>query len=107
MKKITTRNRTSDRRSTIFEFDPAHAGFSHFGVATLCRCSQHGVMWGRLGLNGVETGGRGYPSPEMAEDLGREVEEVLLFSLSVRWFPTFWEADKRMKIGGKMARTRR
>jgi len=28
--------------------------------ATLSRCFQHGVIWGRLGSNGVETGGRGW-----------------------------------------------
>lgn len=30
-------------------------------VVTHCRCSQHRVEWGRLGSNGVETGGRGTP----------------------------------------------
>ena len=28
-------------------------------AVTLCRCSQHGVIWGRLGSTGVEIGGRG------------------------------------------------
>jgi hypothetical protein len=35
------------------------AGTAEFFFVTLCRCSQHRVEWGRLGSNGVETGGRG------------------------------------------------
>jgi len=43
--------------------------------------SQHGVMWGRLGSNGVETGGGGTPSPLKVQAEGRKA--VLLEPLEL------------------------
>jgi hypothetical protein len=49
-------------------FTRLEAGFLHFGIATLCRCSQHGVIWGRMGSNGVKPGegwgGRALSAPD-------------------------------------------
>ncbi len=36
---------------------PAEAGFLHFRVVTLCRCSQPGIGVGHLGINWDETWG--------------------------------------------------
>jgi hypothetical protein len=44
--------------------------------------SQHGVMWGRLGSNGVETGGGGIPSRLKVQVEGRKAVLLELLELS-------------------------
>ena len=88
-------------RSTIFDFDPAHAGFSHFRVTTLSRCSQHGVIWGRLGSNGVEIGGRVPPPPKSAGKFGRKLTKSFCL-LAGAMAHRFLGVEKTHKIEAKM-----
>jgi hypothetical protein len=58
--------------------NPAAAGSSCFWAVTLCITSQHGVIWGRVESNGVETGGRGGRRSRPHQVIGSSGDRVIV-----------------------------
>jgi hypothetical protein len=87
--------------STIFDFDPAYAGFPHFGVATLSRCSQPWITLGDLGWNWVYIGGRGTPLPKSAGKFGRKLTKSFCL-LAGAMAHKLLGAEKTHEIDAKM-----